>query len=135
MFPSLQHFEGVEGRAGAQDGTRKSDKHQLFTWTCTKPTKGDQCIVEALWVLKRTTGNLDSQDSPRPKLWGKPPPSPLQYTLCLSTKATSKCLFVLGLPIGSFEIVKVGTPATFGPHNFVCRPPTEMRSKTKLQPS
>ncbi len=31
------------------------------------------------------------------RTWGKPPPSPLQYTLWLSTKATSKWLFVLGV--------------------------------------
>jgi hypothetical protein len=28
---------GVEGRAGLGDGIRKSDKHKLFTQTCTKP--------------------------------------------------------------------------------------------------
>jgi len=28
---------GVEGRVGAPDGTRKSDKHQLVTQTCRKP--------------------------------------------------------------------------------------------------
>jgi hypothetical protein len=50
-------------------------------------------------------------------------------------KPTTKWLFVMGLPSGSLEIAKVGTPATLGPHNFVCRPPIEMRSKTKLEPS
>ncbi len=68
------------------------------------------------------------------RTWGKPPPSPLQYTLCLSTRPTSKWLFVLGLPSGSLEITKVGTSKTLGPHNFVCRPPIEMRHETKLQP-
>jgi len=36
------------------------------------------------------------------------------------------------LSLGSPEIAKVGTPATLGPHNFVCKPPIEMKSKTKL---
>jgi len=64
--------------------------------------------------------------------WGKPPPSPLYHTLCLSTRPTSKWLFVPGLLSGSPEIAKIGSPTTLGPHNFVCRPPIEMRSKTKL---
>ncbi len=66
--------------------------------------------------------------------WGKPPPSPLQCTLCLFTGATSKWLFVLRLPSGSPEILKFGTPMTLGAHNVLCRPSIEMRSEAKLQP-
>jgi len=40
MFPGSQHFEGYKGVLELQDGTRRSDKHQLLTWTCTKPTQG-----------------------------------------------------------------------------------------------
>jgi len=47
-------------------------------------------------------------------------------------RSTSKWLFVSGLPSGSPEIVKVGTPVTLGPHNFVCKPSIEMRFETKL---
>jgi len=47
---------------------------------------------------------------------------------------TSKWLFVLGLPSWSPKIAKVGTPATLGPHNFVNKPPMEMKSKTKSKP-
>jgi hypothetical protein len=36
-------------------------------------------------------------------------------------RPTSKWHFVPGLPNGSPEIPIVGTPATLGPHNFVCR--------------
>ncbi len=67
--------------------------------------------------------------------WGKPPPSPLQYTLCLSMGVTSKWLFVPGLPSGSPEILTTGIPATLRTHNFMCRPPIAMRSKEKLYPS
>jgi len=52
------------------DGSRKNDKHQLLTRTCTKPTQGGQCIIGTLLVLGLTTGNSDSQDSPRPGLGG-----------------------------------------------------------------
>jgi len=54
--------------------------------------------------------------------------------MCLSTRPTSKWLFVLRLPSGSLETTKNGTLVTLGPHNFVCRPTIEMRSKTKLYP-
>jgi hypothetical protein len=30
------------------------------------------------------------------------------------------------------EIPKVGIIVTLGPHNFMCKPPIEMRSKAKL---
>jgi hypothetical protein len=30
------------------------------------------------------------------------------------------------------EIPKVGSPMTLGPHNFMCRPSIEIRSKAKL---
>jgi hypothetical protein len=47
---------------------------------------------------------------------------------------TSKWHFVLGFPSGSLEIPKVGIPATLGAHNFVCRPPIEIKFETKLYP-
>jgi hypothetical protein len=34
------------------------------------------------------------------RTWTKPPPSPLYYTLCLSTRPISKWFFVLGLQMG-----------------------------------
>jgi hypothetical protein len=66
--------------------------------------------------------------------WRKPPPSPLYYTMCLSTRPTSKWHFVPGLSSGSPKIAKVGTPMTLGLHNFACRPPIKMRSTAKLYP-
>ncbi len=52
-----------------------------------------------------------------------------QWTLCLFTRPTSKWHFVLRLPYGNptNEIFKVGILVILGPHNFVCRPPIEMR--------
>jgi len=52
---------------------------------------------------------IDSQD---------PPPSPLQYTLCMAMGLAPKCHFVLGLPLGNTGIPIVGTLVTFGAHNF-----------------
>jgi len=40
-LPGSQHFEGGKGgMLELRDGTRKSDKHQLFTQIYTKPTQG-----------------------------------------------------------------------------------------------
>jgi len=67
-------------------------------------------------------GNSDSQDSPRPKLGGKPPPSPLLYTLCFSTKPTYKWHFVSGLPNGSLKIGNLTPSPSFG-HNLCFKCP------------
>jgi hypothetical protein len=48
------------------------------------------------------------------RTWGKPPPSPLLYTLCLFMRATSKWFFVRKLPSGSPEIPTARTPVTLG---------------------
>ncbi len=113
-------------------GLGRNDKVQSLTRTCIKPTVSGQCIVGALLVLRRATGNLDTQDSPRPGLGGRHHLPPYSI-LCSSPWATSKWLFVAGLPNGSPEIPTIGTPATLEAHNFLCRPPIAMRSKAKLQ--
>ncbi len=64
----------------------------------------------------------------------KPPPSPLQYIMCLTTRPTPKCHFLSRLPSGSPEIPKIGTPMTLGAHNFVFRPLIEIRFEVRLQP-
>jgi hypothetical protein len=64
-------------------GLGRIDKLQSFTRTCTKPTQSGLCIVGALLVLGRAIGNLNTQDSPRPKLGGNHHLPPLQYTLRL----------------------------------------------------
>ncbi len=46
--------------------------------------------------------------------------------------ASIQMAFFPGLPSGSLEIPKVGIPATLGAHNFVYKPPIDMRSKTQL---
>jgi len=75
---------------------------------------------------------LDSQDSPRPRLGGSHH-LPLYNILCVSPRGPHpNGFFVPGHPSGSPEIAKVRTPATLGRHKFACRPPMEMRSKTKL---
>ncbi len=135
MLPSSQHFRGVEGH----DGTLGWNQEELTSFNYShKPAQnqpqGGQCIVGALLVLKRAMGNLGLTRLTMTRTWGKPPPSPLQYTLRLSMGATSKWLFVSGFPNGSPEIPIVETLTTLGVHNFMCRSPIVIRSKENLQP-
>jgi hypothetical protein len=64
--------------------------------------------------------------------WGKPPPSSLQYILCLATGPAPKCHFVLGPPSGSPEIPINGILTTLGAHNFVWKPTIDKRFWAKL---
>ncbi len=108
-----------------RDGTRKIDKHQLFTRTCTKPNTRWLVHSWNTFCAKTNHGQLKLTRLTTVRTWGKPPPSPLQYTLRLSTRPTSKIL-TIGTPT-------TWTSATLGAYNFACRPVIEMSSKAKLQ--
>ncbi len=82
-----------------QDGTRKSDKLQLLTRTCTKPTnKLVSTISKAPLVPRQAMGNSGLTRLTTAQTRGKPPPSPIQYSLCLPAAPTSEWLFVPKLP-------------------------------------
>ncbi len=51
-------------------GLGRIDKLHSLTWACTQPTQSGQCIIGVPLVLRRATGNTDTQDSPRPGLGG-----------------------------------------------------------------
>ncbi len=86
-------------------------------------------------VITRIHGQLGLKRFTMTRTWGKPPPSPLQYILQLSTGATSKWLFVTRFPNESLDIPTTWTLVTLGVHNFTRKPLITMRSKAKLQPS
>ncbi len=133
-LPSLQHYKGVEGRVGAVGW----DQEKLTSFNYSHGLSQNQHKVvsaqlEHFWCENepRAFGHTKLTTS---RTWGKPPPSPLYYTLRLSTGVTSKWLFVPRLPLGSSKIPTTKTPTTLGAHNFLCRPLIAMRSKAKLQP-
>jgi hypothetical protein len=66
-------------------------------------------------VVGRATGKLGLTRLTTARTWGKPPPSPLYYIVCVYLRLTSKWLFVSKLPSGSPEIAKIGTLTTLGP--------------------
>ncbi len=92
-----------------------------------------QYNVGAPLVLGQARGNVGLTRLTMAWTRGKPPPSPIQYTLHLSARTTSKWVFVSRFPKGNLETTKVGTPATLQGHNFVHRPLIGMTSKSKLQ--
>ncbi len=120
MFPSLQHFGGRGACWNFRMGTRKIDKQLNYSHgpAQTKQQVG-QCIVKALLVHKRTTSEHKLIRLNTAQTWGKPPPSPLQYTLCMTTGPTLKCRFCPRTSI-------LGTPTTLEAHNFVCGPPIKV---------
>ncbi len=77
------------------DGTRKSAKFYLLTQTCIKPTnKLVSSLFEAPLVLGQATGNFGLTKLTMARTRGKPPPSPIWYSLCLLVTPTSEWLFV-----------------------------------------
>jgi hypothetical protein len=56
---------------------------------------------------KMSHGQLGLTRLTTAQTWGKPPPSPLLYTLCLSTRSTSKWHFVPGLPVPQMGVSKL----------------------------
>jgi hypothetical protein len=95
-------------------GTRNSDKHQLLTWTCTNQTSWLVHNWSTL-VHRQATGKHGLTRLTTTWTWGKPPPSPLWYTMCLTMGLTPKCHFVPGLPSANPKISTIGTCITLGP--------------------
>ncbi len=92
-----------------------------------------QYYVRAHLVLKQPTGDFRFTRLTTAQIRGKPLPSPIQYTLHLFARVSSKWLFVSGLLKGSPKIAKVRTLATLRGYNFALRPPMGTRYKAKLQ--
>ncbi len=130
---SSQHQKGQRGVLKLRNGSRKSDKLQLLTQTCIKPTNK---LVSSLsgtpLVLKQAMGNPRLTRLTTARTQGKPPPSPIQYTLCLSAAPTFKQFFVPRLPRKSLETIPVWTPGTLQGHNYLLKPPIGMRSQENL---
>ncbi len=132
---SLTH-NTLRGRGACQSSGMelgRVDKLHSLTWACTQPTQSGQCIVGTFLVLGRTTGNMNTQDSPQPRLGGSHHLPPYSI-LCTSPRSLHPNGFsLLGLPRGSPEIAPTRTPTTLEPHNFASRPRIQVRSKAKLQ--
>jgi len=67
--------------------------------------------------------------------WGKPPPSPYSILCAWPRGLHPNVILSRDSRVGSPEIFEFGTLTTLEAHNFLCRPPIEVRSKAKLYPS
>jgi hypothetical protein len=83
-------------------------------------------------VLEQAMGDSELTRLTMAQTRRKPPPSPIQYSLCLSVAPTSKWFFVLGLPRRSPETIPAWTPTTLQAYNFLLRPSIGVRSEANL---
>ncbi len=99
LIDSTQHFGGGKARWSSEMGIRTSDKQVNYSH---EPSQTKQQVVQ--WVVE--TPLVHKQSTCKHRLirltttwtWGKTPPSPLKYSLCLAMVPTPKCHFVPGLP-------------------------------------
>ncbi len=97
--PGSQHFGGRGACQSSRIWIRKNDKQVNYSHEPiqTKQQVG-QCVVGAFLLHGRTRGKHGLTRLTMAQAWGKPPPFPLEYSLCLATGLVPKCHFVLGLP-------------------------------------
>ncbi len=104
-FLSSQHFRGKEVCQNFGRGTNTIDKQVNYSHgpPQTKQQVG-QCIAKTLLVHEQATNKHELTKFTTAWTWGKPPPYPLQYFLCLAIGLAPKCHFVPRLPSWSPEI-------------------------------
>ncbi len=130
-LPALKGGRGACQKS--QDQTRKRDQIiKLESTSKTNQKRVSQHLGNTLrcWDKPRALGHTRLTTS---RTWGKPPPSPISYTLQLSAEATSKWLFFLGLPRRSPETISSWSPGTLGPHISRLPTPIGARYELKLQ--
>jgi len=114
VLPSSQHFEGKRGVLELQDGTRQIDKQ--FTYS-HEPAQNQTSWLVCSWstlVHKRTMGNHGLTTFTTARTWGKPPPSPLNYPLCLAIGPAPKCHLSRDSQVGVSKFPKLGFPQFWG---------------------
>ncbi len=90
-------------------GLRRVTSNSLTQVNLHKTNKQvGQHKVAAPLVLERTTSNLRLTRLTTARTRGKPPPSPIQYSMCLSAAPTPEWLFVPGLPRRSPKLPRFG---------------------------
>ncbi len=133
MLSSSQHFGGRRACWSSGMGTRKIDKQLNYSHepTQTKQQIG-QCITGALLVHGQAT---NSQDSPQPKLGGSHHLPPYNILCAWPWYQYPNVIMSQDSQMGVLKFPKLGLPRLWKSITFVCKPPIEMRSKAKLQPS
>ncbi len=101
-------------------GLGRVNKLHSLTWACTQPTQSGQCIVGTPLVLRRATSNMNTQDSPRPKLGGSHH-LPLYSILCISWwRLHPNGYFSRDSQVGVLKLSRVGVPELWMPISPSC---------------
>ncbi len=117
-----------------QDGIRKIDKQITYSHGPAQiKQQVGQCVAETLLVHERITGKHELTRFTTARTWGKPPPSPYSILYAWPRDQHPNVILSLDSQVKVLKFPKIKTFATLGVHNFVCRPPIEVRSKAKLQ--
>jgi hypothetical protein len=112
-------------------GTRKSDKHQLLTWTCTKQTTSWLvCSLSAFgpWMNHGQTLTHKTHHG----LGGSHHLPPYNILCAWPWDQHPNGILSGGFPSENPEIPKVATLAILGAHNIVWRPSIEIRFEEML---
>ncbi len=139
---SLTHnISRVKGHNGASRWDQEDlQAIQLLTRAYTNRTTSWLMHNWNTLVHGRTTSKHGLTRLTTTQTWGKPPPSPLSIFCAWPRNQHPNVILSWDSQMGILKFPKLGlmipaTPVTSGAHNFVCKPPIEMRSQSKLQPS
>ncbi len=86
------------------------------------------------WCQDKPQANLDSQNSPRPKLGGSHHFSLYNIFYAFPQGPHPNDILSRNFQMGISKFPQLGLLRLWGGHNFACRPSIAMRSKEKLQP-
>jgi len=131
-LPWLIALWGQRGVLELWDGTRKNDKHQLLTRTCTKPNTRWLVHSWSTFGAGTSHGQIRTHKTYHGLDLEEATTFPFMVYFLPLHKTHIQMTFCPRLTNGNFEILKVGTSTILGPCNFVSKPLIEMRSKAKL---
>jgi hypothetical protein len=117
-------------------GTRKNEKQVDYSHGPAKPNnKLVSAYLKHFLCMDKPQANMDSQDSPRPRLRGSHHLPPYSILYVWPQGQHPNVILFRDSQVGSFEIPKIKTLATLEAHKFLCRPPIKMRYVAKFYPS
>jgi hypothetical protein len=132
-FLDSQHFRGRRACWSSGMGLGRMTSNQSLTRTCIKH-QTTSWLVHSWSTFGAKTNHVQIRTH---KIHhgldlGEATTFPLIVYFVFGHETSTQMTFVPGLLGGNLEIFKVRILAILGDHNFVWRPPIEMRSKAKL---
>jgi hypothetical protein len=91
-------------------------------------------LLEHFWCMDKPWANMDSQNSPWPGFGGSHHLPPYSILCAWQRDLHPNVILFRDSRVGISKFPKLGL-SQLKAHNFVCRPPIEMRFEAKLYPS